>query len=151
MSLSEGTKAPDIQLNDENGKPFTLSSLAGKTVVLYFYPKAGTGGCTLESTEFRELSADFSAKGAVIVGISPDREADQLKVKTDLDLPFSLLADSDHAVAEAYGVWKEKFKDGQSYMGVDRTTFVINSEGMIQQIFHTVNPDGHAEEVLAVV
>jgi len=151
MELSEGSKAPDINLNDESGNPFSLSSLLGKSVVLYFYPKAGTGGCTLESKEFRDQAPDFEAKGAVIVGISPDGEADQLKFKKDLDLPFKLLADQDHVVAEAYGVWKEKIRDGKTSMGVDRTTFLICPEGMIRKVFTTVNPDGHAEEVLATV
>ena len=151
MALSEGTQAPPINLNDETGAPFSLSSLRGKSVVLYFYPKAGTGGCTLESQEFRDQSAEFTAKGAVIVGISPDKETDQLKFKTDLGLPFKLLADPDHSVADAYGVWKEKTRDGETYMGVDRTTFLIDPDGTIRQIFSTVNPDGHAEEVLAAV
>jgi len=151
MALSEGNPAPPISLKDESGNPFSLSSLLGKSVVLYFYPKAGTGGCTLESKEFRDKSGNFTAKDAVIVGISPDNEADQLKFKTELGLPFKLLADPDHAVAEAYGVWKEKIRDGKTSMGVDRTTFLIGPDGAIRQIFGAVNPDGHAEEVLAVV
>lgn len=151
MSLLEGTQAPPINLKDESGNPFSLASLLGKTVVLYFYPKAGTGGCTLESKEFRDQAAEFAAKGAIIVGISPDTEADQLKFKTELGLPFKLLADPGHATAEAYGVWKEKTRDGKTAMGVDRTTFLIGPDGVIRQIFGTVNPDGHAEEVLAVV
>lgn len=151
MALSEGNQAPPIELKDESGKPFSLSSLLGKSVVLYFYPKAGTGGCTLESKEFRDQWENFVAKDSVIVGISPDNEADQRKFKTELNLPFKLLADPDHSVAEAYGVWKEKTRDGKTSMGVDRTTFLIGPDGAIRQIFTTVNPDGHAEAVLAVV
>lgn len=151
MALLVGSKAPDISLNDEAGNQFSLSSLLGKSVVLYFYPKAGTGGCTLESKGFRDQSAGFVAKDTVIVGISPDKEADQLKFKTDLGLPFKLLADHEHRVAESYGVWKEKIKDGQTSMGVDRTTFLIGPDGVIRHIFTAVNPDGHAEAVLAAV
>ena len=151
MALTEGIKAPEIHLTDESGNPFSLSSLLGKSVALYFYPKAGTGGCTLESKEFRDQSAEFANRDAVIVGISPDKEADQMKFKTELNLPFRLLADDSHTVAEAYGVWKEKFKDGQTSMGVDRTTFLIGPDGLIQKIFKNVNPDGHAEQVLAEI
>jgi len=151
MALSAGIKAPPINLNDESGRPFSLASLLGKSVILYFYPKAGTGGCTLESEEFRDQSAQFAAKDAIIVGISPDKEADQLQFKTNLGLPFRLLADPDHTVAEAYEVWKEKFKDGEPYKGVERTTFLIDPDGTIRHVFTAVNPDGHAEEVLAMV
>lgn len=138
-------------MRDEDGNPFWLTSLLGKSVVVYFYPKAGTGGCTLESKEFGEQEANFTAKDAVIVGISPGNEADRLKFKTELGLPFKLLADPNHTVAEAYGVWKQKSRDGKTSMGVDRTAFLIGPDGRIRQIFSTVNPDGHAEEVLAVV
>ena len=99
MALDEGGKAPELNLTDESGTPFSLSALLGKSVVLYFYPKAGTGGCTLESQEFRDRSPEFASKDAVIVGISPDSEADQLKFKNDLNLPFKLLADHNHAAA----------------------------------------------------
>ena len=151
MALEEGGKAPDLELTDESGTPFSLSALLGKSVVLYFYPKAGTGGCTLESQEFRDQSPEFASKDAVIVGISPDSEADQLKFKNDLNLPFKLLADHNHAAAEAYGVWKEKTRDGKTTMGVDRSTFLIGPDGIIQKTFTNVNPDGHAEEVLAAL
>jgi len=151
MALEEGSKAPELNLTDESGTPFSLSTLMGKSVVLYFYPKAGTGGCTLESQEFRDQSPEFASKGAVILGISPDSESDQMKFKNDLNLPFKLLADHNHAGAEAYGVWKEKMRDGTPTMGVDRTTFLIGPDGIIQKTFKNVNPDGHAEEVLAAI
>ena len=151
MALEEGGKAPALELTDESGTPFSLSALLGKSVVLYFYPKAGTGGCTLESQGFRDRSPEFASKDAVILGISPDSEADQMKFKNDLNLPFKLLADHNHAAAEAYGVWKEKTRDGKTTIGVDRTTFLIGPDGMIQKTFPNVNPDGHAEEVLAAL
>ena len=151
MSLTVGSNAPDLDLTDETGQPFKLSALQGKTVVLYFYPKADTPGCTLESCEFRDNTADFAAKNAVIIGISPDVANDQLKFKSKFDLPFSLLADFDHAGAEAYGVWNEKIRDGKTFMGISRTTFIIGPDGKIAKIFEKVQPAGHAAEVLAAL
>lgn len=151
MALKIGSKAPELNLTDETGNPFRLSSLKGKTVVLYFYPKADTPGCTTESCEFREHSAAFAAKEAVIIGISPDTAKAQTKFKNKFTLPFTLLADADHAGAEAYGVWQEKSMYGKTYMGVARTTFVIGPDGKIRHIFEKVKPAGHAEEVLAVL
>jgi thioredoxin-dependent peroxiredoxin len=151
MALQIGSEAPELHLTDETGRPFTLSSLRGQTVVLYFYPRADTPGCTTESCEFRDHSAAFAAKNAVIIGISPDTAADQTKFKNKFDLPFSLLADADHAGAEAYGVWQEKTSYGKTSMGVVRTTFVIGPDGKIQAIFEKVKPAGHAEEVLAAL
>ncbi len=151
MSLKVGAKAPNLNLTDEAGNPFKLSALKGKTVVLYFYPKADTPGCTTESCEFRDSTAAFSAKDAVIIGISPDAEKAQLKFKSKFDLPFSLLADFDHAGAEAYGVWKEKSMYGKTYMGVERTTFIIGPTGIITHIFEKVKPVGHAAKVLAAL
>ena len=151
MALKIGSKAPALQLTDEAGRSFSLASLKGKTVVLYFYPKADTPGCTTESCEFRDHSAAFAAKAAVIIGISPDTEKAQTKFKKKFDLPFTLLADADHAGAEAYGVWQEKSMYGRTYMGVARTTFVIGEDGKIRAIFEKVKPKGHAEEVLAVI
>lgn len=146
-----GQKAPELKLTDSTGASFKLSSLKGKTVVLYFYPKADTPGCTTESCEFRDHSKAFAAKGAVIIGISPDTEKAQTKFRKKFDLPFTLLADADHAGAEAYGVWKEKSMYGRTYMGVARTTFVIGPDGKIAHIFEKVKAAGHAEEVLAVL
>jgi thioredoxin-dependent peroxiredoxin len=151
MALKVGSKAPDLKLTDEAGNPFKLSSLKGKTVVLYFYPKADTPGCTTESCEFRDHSPAFAEKDAVIIGISPDASKAQLKFKSKFDLPFTLLADFEHAGAEAYGVWKEKSMYGKTYMGVERTTFIIGPDGKIKQIFEKVKPAGHAAEVLAAI
>ena len=149
--IKRGQKAPELKLTDSTGASFKLSSLKGKTVVLYFYPKADTPGCTTESCEFRDHSKAFAAKDAVIIGISPDTEKAQTKFQKKYDLPFTLLADADHVGAEAYGVWKEKSMYGRTYMGVARTTFVIGPDGKIAHIFEKVKPAGHAEEVLAVL
>ena len=151
MALKVGGKAPELKLTDEAGHAFTLSSLKGKTVVLYFYPKADTPGCTTESCEFRDHAAAFAEKGAVIIGISPDAEKAQGKFKKKFELPFTLLADVEHAGAEAYGVWVEKSMYGKTYWGVARTTFVIGGDGKIRHIFEKVKPAGHAEEVLGVL
>ena len=151
MALKVGSKAPSLNLTDEAGNKFSLASLKGKTVVLYFYPKADTPGCTLESCEFRDHTAAFAGKDAVIIGISPDTEKAQTKFKNKFTLPFTLLADADHAGAEKYGVWQEKSMYGKKYMGVVRTTFVIGPDGNIKHIFEKVKPEGHAEEVLAVL
>jgi len=147
--LIVGSKAPDINLLDDEGKPFKLSALKGKTVVLYFYPKADTPGCTTESCEFRDADSKILKKGAVVVGISPDTPKSQEKFKTKFSLPFTLLADAEHATAEDYGVWKEKSMYGRKYMGIERTTFIIGPAGKIAKIFNKVKPAGHADEVLA--
>lgn len=149
--LQEGAPAPAISLPTDSGQPFELSSLRGKNVVLYFFPKADTPGCTKESCEFRDASKKFSKANTVIVGISPDAARAQAKFKEKFDLPFILLADVDHHAAEAYGVWKEKSMYGKRYMGIERTTFVIDTEGVIKKIFPKVKVEGHAEEVLAAV
>ena len=149
--VQEGAPAPEISLDTDSGEHFDLSSLKGKNVVLYFYPKADTPGCTTESCEFRDTSQRFSAANTVIVGVSPDASKAQAKFKNKFDLPFTLLADVEHKAAEAYGVWKEKSMYGKKYMGVARTTFVIDPEGKIKKIFPKVKVDGHAEEVLAAI
>ncbi len=151
VELSEGAEAPDFETVDEHGKAFRLSSLRGKSVVLYFYPKADTPGCTKEACAFRDDSKKFGKRDTVIVGVSPDTSAAQLKFKQKFDLPFTLLADKEHAVAEAYGVWKEKSMYGKKYMGIERTTFVIGKDGRIKKVFPKVKVEGHAEEVLAAV
>ncbi|MFZ0594592.1 MAG: peroxiredoxin, partial [Bryobacteraceae bacterium] len=120
-------------------------------VVLYFYPKADTPGCTKEACEFRDTSKKFTKANTVIVGVSPDTEGDQARFKSKFGLPFTLLADKDHAAAEEYGVWKEKNMYGRKYMGVERTTFIIDGHGVIKRIFPKVKVEGHAEEVLAAV
>lgn len=149
--LKVGDKAPEISLNTDAGTGFQLSSLKGKNVVLYFYPKADTPGCTKEACSFRDNSETFSKANTVIVGVSPDTDAAQAKFKQKFDLPFTLLADLKHEAAEDYGVWKEKSMYGKKYMGVERTTFVIGPDGRIKKIFPNVKVDGHAEEVLAAL
>jgi thioredoxin-dependent peroxiredoxin len=149
--LNEGDSAPDISLKTDAGEPFRLSSLKGKNIVLYFYPKADTPGCTKEACEFRDNSKKFSKANTEIIGVSPDTDAAQARFKTKFDLPFTLLADNEHKAAETYGVWKEKSMYGRKYMGVERTTFVIDPSGRIKKIFPKVKVDGHAEEVLSAL
>jgi peroxiredoxin Q/BCP len=150
-SLKEGDLAPAISLDTDSDEPFTLSSLKEKNVVLYFYPKADTPGCTKESCEFRDTTKKFTKANTVIVGVSPDAAKAQSKFKAKFDLPFLLLADVDHKACEDYGVWKEKSMYGKKYMGVERTTFVIDTKGKIKKIFPKVKVEGHAEEVLAAI
>ena len=142
-------KAPDFTLQDENGKEISLKDLRGKTVVLYFYPRANTPGCTVEAQEFRGSYTKIQKTGAVLLGVSPDTPQAQKKFAEKFDLPFPLLADADKKVANAYGVMKEKNMYGKKVMGVARTTFVIGPDGKIDHIFEKVKPEGHAEEVLA--
>lgn len=151
MALKEGSKAPDITLETDSGEKLKLSSLKGKQVVLYFYPKSDTPGCTTEACEFRDHSKAFAKHDAVIIGVSPDAVKAQTKFKTKYDLPFTLLADAEHAAAEKYGVWVEKSMYGKKYMGVERSTFLIDKEGKIAKIWSKVKPAGHAEEVLAAL
>jgi thioredoxin-dependent peroxiredoxin len=146
--LKEGDQAPDIHLRTDSGDEFRLADLKGKRVVLYFYPKADTPGCTTEACEFRDGIRGFDEKGAVVVGISPDRPAAQAKFKTKYSLPFPLLADEEKAVAQAYGVWKEKNMYGKKVMGIERTTFVIGPDGRIEKIYGKVKANGHAADVL---
>jgi len=149
--LKEGDKAPAISVETDDGSHFELSSLKGKNVVLYFYPKADTPGCTKESCEFRDTTEKLTKANTVIVGVSPDTSKAQAKFKEKFDLPFTLLADVEHKVAEDYGVWKEKSMYGKKYMGIERTTFVIDPKGKIKKIFPKVKVEGHAEEVLAAI
>jgi len=146
--LKEGDPAPDIQLQTDTGELFRLSDLKGKRVVLYFYPKANTPGCTTESCEFRDQVKDFGGKGAAVVGISPDKPASQAKFKKKYDLPFTLLADDQKTVAKAYGVWKQKNLYGIKFMGIERSTFVIGPDGKIEKIYSKVKAKGHAAQVL---
>lgn len=147
--LKEGDKAPDIKLKTDAGEAFRLSDLKGKRVVLYFYPKANTPGCTTEACEFRDGIGAFAGKDAVVVGVSPDKPAAQAKFKEKFDLPFPLLADEEKAAANAYGVWKEKIMCGRKTMGIERSTFVIGPDGKIEKIYSKVKAKGHAAEVLA--
>jgi len=147
--LKVGDQAPDIRVHTDTGEDFRLSDMKGKRVVLYFYPKADTPGCTVEACEFRDGIKAFAKKGAAVVGVSPDKPSAQAKFKQKYDLPFTLLADEDKSAAESYGVWKEKNMYGKKVMGIERTTFVIGPDGKIEKIYNKVKAKGHAEEVLA--
>jgi peroxiredoxin Q/BCP len=149
--LETGTPAPDFTLPDGAGGSVTLSSLKGKKVVLYFYPKDMTPGCTQESCDFRDRHAALEAAGAVVLGISPDSPKSHSKFAAKYELPFTLLADEDTAVANAYGVWKEKSMYGRIFMGIERTTFLIDEAGNIARIWPKVKVNGHGDEVLAAV
>ncbi len=151
MAIKEGAKAPELMLETDSGEKLNLSSFKGRPVVLYFYPKADTPGCTTEACDFRDLSADFAKHDAVVIGVSPDEVKAQAKFKTKHGLPFSLLADVDHQAAENYGVWVEKSMYGKKYMGVERTTFLIDKTGTIAKIWPKVKVAGHAAEVLAAL
>jgi peroxiredoxin Q/BCP len=146
-----GTPAPPFTLETDTGERLALDDLKGKVVVLYFYPKDDTSGCTTEACEFRGAFPRFKKNRAVILGISPDSVRSHQKFKAKYDLPFTLLADTDHAVAEAYGVWVQKSMYGRKYLGVERTTFIINADGRIANVFEKVKPAGHAEEVGAAM
>lgn len=147
--LKVGDKAPDIRLRTDTGSEFRLSELKGQRVVLYFYPKADTPGCTVEACEFRDGMNAFRRKDAVVVGISPDKPAAQAKFKDKYALPFTLLADEEKAAAQSYGVWKEKNMYGKKVMGIERSTFVIGPDGKIEKIYAKVKAQGHAAAVLA--
>ena len=151
MKPTVGKAAPAFTLETDAGEMLSLKALRGKTVVLYFYPKDDTTGCTLEACEFRDLFPRFSKSDAVILGISPDTARKHVKFKAKFNLPFTLLADVDHAVAERYGLWVEKLFWGRKYMGVERTTYIIGPDGKIRTIFAKVNPDGHAADVAAAL
>ena len=146
--LREGDPAPNVQLQCDSGEPFNLESLRGKKVILYFYPKASTPGCTVEAREFRDAIKQFDA---VIIGISPDTPQAQTGFKSKECLPFLLLCDVGKSVAESYGVLKEKNLYGKKVIGVERTTFVIGEDGKVRKIFSKVKPEGHAKEVLSVL
>ncbi len=149
--LAEGQKAPTFSLEDQDGTKRTLKSLLGKPVILYFYPKDDTPGCTKEACAFRDARADYVEAGAEVVGVSPDEPGSHRKFVDKYELNFLLLADPDHAVCETYGVWKEKNMYGKKSMGVERTTFVIDGAGVIRKIFRRVKVDGHSEAVLEVL
>jgi thioredoxin-dependent peroxiredoxin len=146
-----GDRAPAFNLPTDDGSTVSLAGLKGKKVVLYFYPKDDTSGCTMQACEFRDSWHTVQAAGAVVLGVSPDGVGSHAKFKRKFELPFPLLADEDHAVAEAYGVWGEKSMYGRKYMGILRTTFVIDEAGRISHVFEKVKPKGHAAEVLAVL
>jgi thioredoxin-dependent peroxiredoxin len=147
--LDINDKAPDLKLEDENGKEVSLKDFKGKTVVLYFYPRADTPGCTKEACEFRDTYKQMQKTGAVLLGASPDTPKAQKKFQEKFHLPFTLLADADKKLCNAFGVIQEKNMYGKKVMGVARTTFVIGPDGKIKHVFHKVKPEGHSEEVLA--
>ena len=146
--IKEGTTAPVFKTTDANGDTVSLKELKGQKVVLYFYPKDDTPGCTKEACSFRDAWAKFKKRGITVLGVSPDSEASHKKFETKYKLPFTLLADKDHAIADAYGVWGEKKFMGRTYMGVLRTTFLIDEKGKIKKVFEKVKPEDHAREVL---
>jgi peroxiredoxin Q/BCP len=148
---SEGKPAPAFTLKSGAGDTVRLAALRGKKVVLYFYPKDDTSGCTLEANQFQENLGEFEARNAVVLGVSPDSCAKHVKFAGKYGLSFALLADEDHAVAEKYGVWVEKSMYGKKYMGIQRATFLIDEHGKIAQVWPKVKPDGHAREVLAAL
>ena len=149
--LTPGTLAPPFELRSDAGDTVRLADLRGKTVVLYFYPKDDTSGCTKQACEFRDRWRDVEKAGAVVLGVSPDGVASHAKFKKKYQLPFPLLADPDHAVAERYGAWGEKSMYGRKYFGILRTTFVIDGTGRIVRVFERVKPKGHAAQVLEAV
>ncbi|MGB4866133.1 MAG: peroxiredoxin [Hyphomicrobium sp.] len=149
--LEDGKKAPDFKLPGDDGKIIQLSRLKGRPVVVYFYPKDDTSGCTAEAKDFSCLAADFAAAGAEIIGISPDSAVSHTKFKTKHDLNLRLAADEDKAAATAYGVWVEKSMYGRKYMGVERSTFLVDADGRLAQSWRKVKVPGHAEAVLAAV
>jgi peroxiredoxin Q/BCP len=142
-------KAPEFTLPDQNGKEIALKDFRGKNVVLYFYPRADTPGCTIQACEFRDSYKKLQKTGAVLLGISPDTPKAQKKFEEKFNLPFTLLGDAEKKVANLYGVYKEKNMYGKKVMGVARTTFIIGPEGKIKHVFNKVKPEGHADEVLA--
>jgi len=146
--LAEGAEAPDFSLESDSGETVSLSQLRGKPVVLYFYPRDDTPGCTTEACEFRDAWSDVKRTGAVVLGVSPDTAASHKKFKTKFKLPFPLLADPDHKVAERYGAWGERSMYGRRFQGILRTTFVIGPDGRILKVFERVKPKGHAAQVL---
>jgi peroxiredoxin Q/BCP len=149
--IEEGTPAPDFALQSDAGETVRLSDLRGKPVVLYFYPKDDTTGCTTQACGIRDAYGEFERAGAVVLGVSPDDEASHVKFRSKYDLPFTLLADTDHQVADLYGVWGEKKYAGRTYHGVFRSTFVIDEGGAVKKVMRDVKPNTHADDVLAVL
>lgn len=151
MVIIKDEFAPDFQLADENGDLRKLSDYLGQPVVLYFYPKDDTPGCTTEACEFRDDYSNYESNGVIILGVSPDTSKSHKKFKTKYGLPFTILADVDHSVCDLYGVWGEKSMYGRKYFGVKRTTFLINQKGKIIEIFENVVPKGHSNQILAAL
>jgi len=146
--VEEGKQAPDFELASDSGERVRLSELRGRPVVLYFYPKDDTPGCTTQACSFRDAYGEFEERGVTILGVSPDSEGSHVRFKEKYGLPFTLLADPEHEVAEQYGVWVEKNNYGKKSMGIKRSTFVIDAEGNVAKAMLSVSPDGHADVVL---
>lgn len=146
--VEEGRPAPDFSLTSDSGEVVSLSDLQGRPVVLYFYPRDDTPGCTAQACGIRDAWGEFERAGAVVLGVSTDGEASHAKFKQKYGLPFTLLADEDHALADAYGVWGEKSFAGRTYMGVERSTFVIDADGNVAKVFRKVKPVEHTDQVL---
>ena len=146
--IEAGQPAPDFQLPDQNGREVSLSSYLGKPVVLYFYPKDDTPGCTREACAFRDRRADLESRGAVVLGVSPDDSESHTRFISKFELNFPLLSDADHAVAERYGAWREKTQYGKTYFGIQRSTFLIGPDGVVRKMWKSVKVDGHDENIL---
>jgi len=149
--IEEGKPAPNFELRSDSGDTVSLAGLRGKPVVLYFYPRDDTPGCTAQACGIRDAYGEFERAGAVVLGVSPDDEGSHVKFREKYDLPFTLLADTDHAVAEEYGAWGEKKYAGKSYVGVLRSTFVIDADGNVKKVMRNVKPATHADDVLAAL
>ena len=149
--VQEGRKAPDFTLADDSGNKVKLSSLRGKPVVLYFYPKDDTPGCTKEACAFRDAKDKLAEAGATVLGVSPDTVESHVKFRDKFQLNFPLLADPEHKVAEKYGAWREKTRFGKTSMGIQRSTFLIDADGVVRRVWKSVKPEGHDEQVLAAL
>jgi peroxiredoxin Q/BCP len=149
--VEEGKPAPTFTLESDTGEQVSLDALRGQPVVLYFYPKDDTPGCTAQACGIRDAWGEFEKRGAVVLGVSPDGVDSHEKFRDKYELPFTLLADEDHTVSEAYGVWGEREMAGHKYMGVERSTFVIDTDGNVAKVMRKVKPDTHADDVLAAL
>ncbi len=149
--IEEGASAPDFSLNADDGREVRLSALRGKPVVLYFYPKDDTPGCTKEACAFRDRRSEIEERGAVVLGVSPDSVASHGKFRDKYGLNFPLLADPGHAVADLYGAWREKNMYGKVSMGIQRSTFLIDAQGVVRKVWKKVSVDGHDEQVLSAL